>query len=318
MKREEIKKHLPGVFGGFEAADFPPGTKLFKGKVRDIVDCGEDLVITTSDRISAFDRILSTIPCKGEVLNLMTLYWFDQTGDIIPNHRIREVSPRTVRVKKCQVLPVEVVVRGYLTGSAWRDYSGGKDVSGIAIPRGMRFNEKFEKPLITPSTKADQGLHDEPIGREEIISRGLVPEDLWLKVEEAALALFDRGSRILEERGLLLVDTKYEFGVLDGQLMLVDEVHTPDSSRFWFADTYDFLFESGEPQRKIDKEYLRQWLMERDFMGDGEAPEIPSDVQIEVAWRYIQACQMITGQNFRPAAPPAAKEKELVLAELPA
>jgi len=316
MIREEIASHLDSVFSGFQPEDFPAGTELYKGKVRDVVSLDREMLIITSDRISAFDRILSTIPCKGEVLNLMALYWFGQTEDILANHIVEKISARSIRVKKCKVLPVEVIVRGYLTGSAWRDYTQGRQVSGINIPAGMRFNQKFDTPLLTPSTKAEQGLHDEPISSEEIVARGLVEERLWRQVEEKALALFARGSEILASRGLLLVDTKYEFGILDGELVLVDEIHTPDSSRFWFADTYQELFRSGENQRKIDKEYLRQWLMDRDFMGQGPAPEIPEEVRIEVAWRYIQAYQLITGTDFHPSGSGADEEKSRILSRL--
>ena len=316
MKKDEIGAYLGSTFGGFQDADVPQGTPLYKGKVRDVFQLPEEMVIVTSDRISAFDKILSTIPCKGEILNLMALYWFEQTKDIVANHIIEKVSARTVRVKKCEVLPVEVIMRGYLTGSAWRDYQEGKAVSGIELPQGMKLNQKFDKPLLTPSTKADQGDHDQPISSEEIVARGLVEPKLWAEVENAARSLFARGSDLLAKRGLILVDTKYEFGLLDGKLVLVDEVHTPDSSRFWFADTYGELFLSGEKQRKIDKEYLRQWLMERDYMGDGEPPVIPDEVRLEVAWRYIQAFQLITGQEYRPSGQSEPDEKALVLSVL--
>ena len=312
MKREEISSCLKSTFEGIQSCDLPQGTDLFKGKVRDVVTLEDEMLILTSDRISAFDRILSTIPCKGEVLNLLSLYWFDQTRDIIPNHVLEQVSPRTVRVSKCRVLPVEVVVRGYLTGSAWRDYRSGKTVSGISLPPGMRNNQRFETPLITPSTKADQGDRDIPIPVSEIVSSGLVEERLWREVEEKALALFARGTEKAAERGLILVDTKYEFGLLNGRLVVVDEIHTPDSSRYWFADTYQALFETGKDQRKIDKEYLRQWLMDRGFMGHGEAPEIPDDVRIETAWRYIQAYQLITGVEFFPRGLAPGEEIDLI------
>ena len=219
MKRAEIAPYLNSAFQGILSGDLPDGTDLFKGKVRDIISLKDEMLILTSDRISAFDRILSTIPCKGEVLNLLSLYWFDQTKDIIPNHIRERVSARTVRVSKCRVLPVEVVIRGYLTGSAWRDYQEGKAVSGIALPPGMRNNQRFETPLITPSTKAEQGDHDMPISGPEIVSSGLVEEKLWQEVEEKALALFARGTEKAAERGLILVDTKYEFGLLEGKLV---------------------------------------------------------------------------------------------------
>ena len=309
MKREEIASYMGSVFSGFAGSDVAKTPGYIAGKVRDIFPAGDKLVISTSDRISAFDRILSTIPCKGELLNRISLFWFEQTADIVANHIAAQVTARTVAVKKCEVLPVEVIVRGYLTGSAWRDYQAGKDISGIRLPEGMKMNQKFEQPLLTPSTKAEVGEHDVPISCEEIVKSGLVEKDLWAKVEKAAVALFNRGSNMLEKQGLILVDTKYEFGLLDGELVLVDEVHTPDSSRFWYADTYEDLFDKGEEQRKIDKEYLRQWLIkEKNFMGDGDSPEIPDEVRIEVAWRYIQAYEQITGTEFVPQSLTEADE----------
>ena len=301
MSYEFLEQELKRTFQGL-GKNLPSGKSVSSGKVRDIVDLGDRLLISTSDRISAFDRVLSTIPCKGEVLNRMALHWFEQTSDIISNHILDSVTSRTVAVKKCTVLPVEVVIRGYLTGSAWRDYSAGKAVSGISLPPGMRMNQRFETPLITPSTKAEQGLHDEPISSEEIVSRGLVDKKIWAQVEDVALRIFQRGTEQCAEQGLILVDTKYEFGLLDGELLLIDEVHTPDSSRFWFADTYKAMFEAGEDPRKLDKEYLRKWLMDQGFMGNGEAPAIPDDVRIETAKRYVEAFERITGTPFRPDA----------------
>ena len=310
MIREEIAGYIDSVFEGVPKEAF--ASKLTRGKVRDIFDLGDKLLISTSDRISAFDVVLSTIPCKGEVLNGLSNYWFDQTKDIIENHIEEKISSRSVIVAKCEVLPVEVVVRGYLTGSAWRDYEKGNAVSGISLPKGMKFNQRFEKPLLTPSTKAERGDHDEPIASEEVVSRGVVEEKLWRRVEESAHALFRRGSELAAERGLILVDTKYEFGVLDGKLLLIDEIHTPDSSRFWFKDTYEELFAAGEKQRKIDKEYLRQWLMEKGYMGSGTPPQIPDDVRVETAWRYIQAYQLITGTDFAPSGNTAEAEERLI------
>ena len=228
----DLKPYLNRTFSGFKTGDFPAGTKIHTGKVRDIITLDGKLLLTTSDRVSAFDRVLSAIPCKGELLNRMALFWFDETADIIPNHIIKKVTARTVLVKQCRVLPVEVIVRGYLTGSAWRDYENGRPVSGIRLPEGLKRDQKFEKPLLTPSTKAEIGLHDEPISREEILSRKLVAADVWEQVEAAAFALFDRGTQTAARNGLILVDTKYEFGIdADGNVVLVDEVHTPDSSR---------------------------------------------------------------------------------------
>ena len=273
--------------------------RLYSGKVRDRIDLGDRILLFTSDRVSAFDVILGLVPCKGEVLNRISLFWFDQTQDIIPNHVIAAAGSRGMLCRKAQVLPIEVVVRGYLTGSAWRDYQAGQAVSGIRLPADLRKDQKFAEPLITPSTKADLGSHDQPIGRAEIIGRGLVGAAVWQSVERAALALFARGSSIAARQGLILVDTKYEFGLLpDGSLILVDEIHTPDSSRFWYADTYDQLFAEGREQRKLDKEYLRAWLLEQGWSGHGQPPAIPDSVFLELSWRYVQAFQAITGKDF--------------------
>jgi phosphoribosylaminoimidazole-succinocarboxamide synthase len=288
------------------------GVGLYRGKVRDVVDLDDELLIVTTDRISAFDRVLTTVPCKGEVLNTISLFWFDKTADIAANHIIEQVSARSVRARKCSVVPIEVVVRGYLTGSAWRDYKKGGEVSGIRLPAGMKANQRFDTPLLTPSTKEEKGLHDRPISRSEILSSGILPAGTWQRIEEASLALFRRGSEIAMANGLILVDTKYEFGERDGKLYLVDEVHTPDSSRYWYADTYQELFRRQEKQRELDKEYLRQWLLARDWKGDGKAPEIPDEVRVETAWKYITAWQTITGRVFSPQALGEREESSLI------
>ncbi len=316
MTKQEIAKYLDGTFDGFEKSDIPEGADYTRGKVRDIFDLGDELLIVTTDRISAFDRVLTTIPCKGEVLNGLSNYWFDRTDSIVENHVTEKVSPRAVLVRKCNVLPVEVVVRGYLTGSAWRDYEAGKSVSGVELPSGMKFNQQFEEPLLTPSTKAERGEHDVPISSEDVVKQNLVDADLWKKVEQTAMKLFDTGTRLAAERGLILVDTKYEFGLLDGTLVLVDEVHTPDSSRYWFADTYEELFRKGEKQRKIDKEYLRQWLMEQGFMGDGTPPRIPDEIRVETADRYIQSYELVTGKEFTPGESSIEAERNLILSRI--
>ncbi len=313
-----IEKNLKNTFFGIEKNNVPAPvrTKLFKGKVRDVIDLGKELLLITSDRISAFDVILSTIPFKGEVLNRIALFWFKKTADIIKNHIVEEVSPRTVKVKKCEILPVEVIVRGYLTGSAWRDYSAGKSVSGIALPKGMKFNQKFEKPLLTPSTKAEAGQHDEPISSSEIVKRGLVDKKIWQQVEEAAFALFKRGTEIASKNGLILVDTKYEFGLLDGKLIIADEIHTPDSSRFWHADTYEKLYSENKEQRQLDKEYFRQWLISKGYMGNGTPPEITDEVRIETAKKYISFYENITGEEFSPKAEDSEAEKKKIVSYL--
>jgi len=306
---------LAGLLGScVEKLDLPADAPLSHGKVRDILDLGAEVLITTTDRISAFDRVLTTIPCKGEVLNTLSLFWFQSTSDIIPNHVREEVSARTIRAVKCAVVPIEVVVRGYLTGSAWRDYQRQGSVSGIALPPGMRVNTRFDSPLLTPSTKEEAGAHDRPISREDILSSGRVEKRLWELIEETSAALFRRGTEIAAQRGLILVDTKYEFGLREGQLTLVDEVHTPDSSRYWFADTWEQLYRAEEPQRELDKEYLRQWLMARNWSGDGTPPEIPDDVRVQVAWKYVTAWQTITGREFSPRAMGAEAEAARVKA----
>lgn len=304
-------------FAGFGSGELPAGLDISQGKVRDIFDLGDELVICTTDRISAFDQILGSVPFKGEVLNRISLFWFNGTQDIVPNHIIAQVSPRSVLVKKCRVVPIEVVVRGYLTGSAWRDYEAGRSMSGIELPSGMRFNQRFAEPLLTPSTKESDGLHDRPVSRDEVLASEVVKSAIWEQIEDVAMKLFLRGQKVAAAQGLLLVDTKYEFGIVDDELYLIDEIHTPDSSRYWYADTYEELFGAGEKQRKLDKEYLRQWLMERGYTGDGHAPDIPDEVYLEVSRRYQTAFEVVTGRDFQAQStdPEAEKQKTLSFIE---
>lgn len=304
------------TFGGYQDMELPSGISYSQGKVRDIFYLDDELIISTSDRISAFDQILGLVPLKGEVLNRISVFWFEHTSDIIPNHHLATLTPRAIVARKCQVIPVEVVVRGYLTGSAWRDYRAGRDVSGISLPDGMRFNERFPEPLVTPSTKESDGLHDRPCSREEIVSAGIVDEQLWNRIESTALALYARGAEIAAARGLILVDTKYEFGTVEGTLHLIDELHTPDSSRYWYADTYQELFAGGEKQRKLDKEYLRQWLMEQGYQGDGRPPAIPGEIFHEVSRRYQTAFETITGREFKSQSAGSESEKRKLLSFL--
>jgi phosphoribosylaminoimidazole-succinocarboxamide synthase len=286
--------------------------RYYRGKVRDILDLGEYLFIFTTDRISAFDHVLATIPHKGEILNQLSLFWFKQTADIIDNHIVKEVSSRSVLAKKCTLVPLEVVVRGYLTGSAWRDYKKGNSISGIRLPAGMNMNQRFRQPLITPSTKAEKGVHDEPISRDEIIRRNIVEARLWERIEDTALALFRRGTEIAFRRGLILVDTKYEFGMNAGKLYVVDEIHTQDSSRYWYGDTYDELYNKGEEQRELDKEFFRKWLMQRGYMGDGEPPVIEDTVTMQIYERYREAFKKITGNEFYPSQVNEDRELETI------
>ncbi len=304
---------MNNVFPGIEEHEFPIGAGCSRGKVRDIADLGDEMIIITSDRISAFDRVLGLVPRKGEVLNRMSGFWFEKTRDICPNHLLEITSPRSMRVRKCSILPVEIIVRGYLTGSAWRAYQEGKSVSGISLPEGLKMNQQFPEPIITPTTKEEQGAHDRPVSGEEIVGSGLIPGKLWDEVQEKARALFMKGAEIAGGNGMILVDTKYEFGIIDGKLIIADEIHTPDSSRFWYANTYQELYDRGEKQRKLDKEYLRQWLMDRGYMGDGDPPEIPEDVFLETGNRYIRAFTEITGKNFPENSLTFEAEKKKIL-----
>lgn len=295
----------------------PAGLSLFRGKVRDIVDLGDRLLITTTDRISAFDRVLTTIPHKGEILNRISCSWFSKVNDLVPIHILEELSPRTVVVRKTRVLPLEVVVRGYLTGSAYRTYQEGKPVSGIHLPPGMKKNEPFPHPLITPSTKEGVGVHDEPISEREILERKLLSPSLWEQVKEKALALFKRGTEIARKRGLILVDTKYEFGLSEeGTLYLVDELHTPDSSRFWYASSYEESLSKGVEPKELDKEYFRAWLLSKGFQGNGPVPLIPDAVRLAVSQRYMEAFKAIEGTTFQPLAGRSEAETQTVLSYL--
>lgn len=277
--------------------------KKYEGKVRDNYILNGKRIIITTDRISAFDRVLCTIPFKGQVLNQTSAFWFDKTKKIVKNHVINVPDPNVMIVRECKPYPVEMVVRGYITGvtttSAWYNYERGiRNFCGNMLPEGLKKNQKFEMLIITPSTKALHGLHDESISGEEIIKRGLVDEKTYRKMEEAAIALFDFGTKLVAKNNLILVDTKYEFGELNGELVLIDEIHTPDSSRFWIKDTYKKLFSKGEEPQKLDKEYVRQWLANKGFIGEGKIPRIPDEVKIEAAKRYITAYEMITGKKF--------------------
>ncbi|MBI2656301.1 phosphoribosylaminoimidazolesuccinocarboxamide synthase [Candidatus Woesearchaeota archaeon] len=277
--------------------------KKYEGKVRDNYTLEGKRVIVTTDRISAFDRVLCSIPFKGHVLNQTSAFWFEKTKNIAKNHMISVPDPNVMVVRECKPYAVEMVVRGYITGvtttSAWYNYERGvRNFCGSILPEGLRKNQRFEKPIITPSTKAEHGLHDESVSREEVIKRGIIDEKTYKKMEKAALALFDFGAKLVAKSNLILVDTKYEFGSLDGELFLIDEIHTPDSSRFWIKDTYEELFSRGQEPQKLDKEYVRQWLAAKGFIGEGAIPKIPDDVKIEAAKRYITAYEMITGKEF--------------------
>ena len=293
-----------------------PGSKR-TGKVRDVYALGQDLALVTTDRVSAFDRVLGAIPFKGQVLNQLGAWWFEQTRDIVANHVIAVPDPNIMIVRDAETLPVEVIVRGYITGvtstSLWTLYDRGERAPyGIPLPDGLRKNDPLPTPIITPTTKAEAGQHDERLTRAEILERGLVAPDLWDAVERAALALFARGQQVAQQAGLILVDTKYEFGLIDGELAVIDEIHTPDSSRYWIAESY--VPGSDTAPTNFDKEFLREWLVERGYRGEGQPPTMPDDFLAQAATRYIQAYERLTGLTFEPGEQPAHARMERVLA----
>jgi phosphoribosylaminoimidazole-succinocarboxamide synthase len=282
--------------------NFPGQTHVYHGKVRDVYSIGEDiLVMIATDRISAFDVILPEgIPYKGQVLNQITSQFLDATTDIVPNWKLATPDPMVTIGLRCEPFKVEMVIRGYLTGSAWREYkSGARTLCGIPLPDGMRENEKFPKPIVTPTTKAEEG-HDENISKEEIISQGLVSREDYEQLEQYTQALFKRGTEIAAQKGLILVDTKYEFGKKNGKIYLIDEIHTPDSSRYFYAEGYQDRFENGEEQKQLSKEFVRKWLMENGFQGKtGQTvPEMTPAYCESVSERYIELYEQITGEKF--------------------
>ncbi len=284
--------------------EFKGQKSVYHGKVRDVYDINDKyLVMVATDRISAFDVILPEgIPYKGQVLNQIAAYFLDATRDIVPNWKVAVPDPMVTVGLKCEPLKLEMIVRGYLAGSAWRDYeAGAREICGVKLPEGMRENQRFPEPIITPTTKADEG-HDMNISRDEIIRQGIVAEDVYEQVEKYALALFKRGQEMAAERGLILVDTKYEFGLLDGKVILIDEIHTPDSSRYFYADGYEERFKKGEAQRQLSKEFVRQWLIANGFMGKAgqKVPEMTPEYCNEVSQRYIELYEHITGRKFEP------------------
>ena len=276
----------------------------YRGKVRDVYHQRDRLFLVATDRLSAFDRVLTTIPFKGEVLNRIAQFWFDRTRDLVPNHVLDTPDPNVTVARATRPYPVEVVVRGYLTGSLWRDVQkGAHTVYGLDIPPDMRKDAAFPEPIVTPSTKAAVGEHDEPLSEAQVVQRGIVGARDWGRIREAALALFRAGQAWCSSRGLLLVDTKYEFGTVGDTLYVIDEMHTPDSSRFWRAATYEERLASGADQEMLDKETVRQWLIrEKGFSGHGPIPVIPEPVRIRTAELYLNAYAEITGTPLLPVA----------------
>lgn len=282
--------------------NFPGQTGVYHGKVRDVYTINDDkIVMLATDRISAFDVILPEgIPYKGQVLNQIAAYFLDASAEIVPNWKRATPDPMVTVGVRAESQPIEMIIRGYLAGSAWREYKAGcRELCGVALPEGMRENQKFGTPIITPTTKAAEG-HDENISREEIIAQGLVSKEHYEKMEEYTRKLFTLGQKMAEEKGLLLVDTKYEFGVSNGEVILIDEIHTPDSSRYFYAEGYQERFEKGLPQRQLSKEFVRQWLIDHNFMGrDGDVmPEMTPEFIASVTDRYIELYEQITGQKF--------------------
>lgn len=281
----------------------PGQTNFYRGKVRDVYTIQDKyLVMQVSDRISAFDVVLpKPIPYKGQVLNQIAAHFLNVTKDIVPNWMISAPLPNITIGLKCETFPVEMVVRGNLTGHAWRTYKSGKrDLCGVALPDGMKENDFFDTPIITPTTKAHEG-HDEDISRNKIIANGLVSEKEYEQLEKYSLALFERGKEIARERGLILVDTKYEFGKIGDTIYLIDEIHTPDSSRYFYIEGFDERQKNGEPQKQLSKEFVREWLMENGFQGkEGQQiPEMTEDVIGRISERYIELYEVVTGKTFQ-------------------
>lgn len=286
---------------------FPGQVSVYNGKVRDVYNINnEKLVMVATDRISAFDVILPKgIPFKGQVLNTIASRELDPTKDICPNWKLATPDPMVTVGYMCKGYPVEMIVRGYLCGSAWRAYkAGARELCGVKLPEGMRENQKFPTPIITPTTKAEIGDHDENISREEILAKGLVPEKEYEIMEKYTLALFERGTEIAAKRGLILVDTKYEFGLHNGEVTLMDEIHTPDSSRYFYSEGYEEKFEKGEPQKQLSKEFVREWLLSNNFQGqEGQKlPEMTDEIVENISNRYIELYENITGEKFNKEA----------------
>lgn len=284
--------------------DVPGLPAPYRGKVRDVYTLNDEtLALVVSDRISAFDHIMKhAIPYKGQILNEVTTFAFSKVDDIVDTHIIDVPHPNVTIAKKCDSIPIEVVIRACLTGHAAREYKAGKrTLCGVPLPEAMKENERFTEPILTPATKATSG-HDEDISEKEILKRAIVPTAIWSEIREKAFQIFNRGSELAADKGLILVDTKYEFGLYKGKVTLIDEVHTPDSSRYFYADGYEERLKNDEPQKQLSKEFLREWLMEHDFQGlDGQTlPDLPNEFRLEVYQRYAELFEQLTGNEFEP------------------
>tara|TARA_Y100000588_G_scaffold268269_1_gene283476 strand:- start:1473 stop:2435 length:963 start_codon:yes stop_codon:yes gene_type:complete len=301
MVRDLLKQQLEYTL---EETNFDDQGELYRGKVRDNYINEDTITMVTTDRISAFDRVLGTVPFKGQALVELADWWFGETADIVANHVMRRPHPNVWTVRRCDPIQVEMVVRGYLTGvtstSAWTAYKrGDREFCGNELPDGMRKNEKFPEPIITPSTKAAKGDHDESVPPSELYKRGVVDPGLYKELARISMRLYERGVSRAADQGLIFVDTKYEFGISNGKIMLMDEVNTPDSSRYWIADDYEKRFEKAEEPRKLDKEYVRTWLAEKGFTGDGKPPKLTDDLRVEAASRYMEVVEKFTGEPMQ-------------------
>jgi phosphoribosylaminoimidazole-succinocarboxamide synthase len=304
LTHDELLQAIPNVLDTVDLTGFGP--KL-QGKVRDIYQHDGKRILITSDRVSAFDRVLGLIPYKGQVLNQLSAWWFEQTADLVRNHLLAVPDPNVTIAREADPLPVEIVVRGYITGvtttSLWYLYErGDRRPYGIPLPDGLQKHDALPHPIITPTTKAEKGGHDERLTRDEILARKLVDPALWAEIEETAVSLFQRGQEIAASAGLILVDTKYEMGLVEGKLTLIDEIHTPDSSRYWIADTY----KPGREPENFDKEFMRKWFAAQNYRGEGTPPTMPDDFVAQIAARYIAAFEKLTGETFVPGEQPAA------------
>ena len=292
-----IREQLPYTLDEFDAEDLG---QRYKGKVRENFHLDNEIIMVTTDRVSAFDHVLGTIPFKGQILTEIANFWFEKTRHIAPNHIISSPDPQVLVATKAETLPVEVIVRGYITGSLWREYEKGINGQyGFMLPEGLKKDQLFDEPILTPSTKAQYGLHDEPIARKDIVNK-IVKESVYAKAEEYAIQLFAAGQEWASKQGIILVDTKYEFGMVDDELIVIDEIHTPDSSRYWIASEYEDRFNKGGNQKMLDKENIRQWLIDRGFSGEGTPPPLTDEIRVILAECYIELYNQLTGKEFNP------------------
>lgn len=305
MVTDKIDEIIKSQFNKtLDGTNFSSLGELYKGKVRDNYIKGDTRIIIATDRLSAFDRVITTIPFKGQMLNQVSSFWFEKTKNLVKNHIIAIPDPNVAVVHQCEMIPVEIIVRAYITGTAWRSYTKGETTSGIVLPSGLNKNQKLDDIILTPSTKAESG-HDIYISRDTILKDKIVDKDIYLQMEEATVKLFKFGQDYCNKNGLILVDTKYEFGLKDGELLLIDEIHTQDSSRFWMLESYEERFENDEEPEILDKEIFRGWLMETypnifpNIKPDQDIPPISSEIKIELAKRYMKSYQKITGLEFK-------------------